>query len=247
MHILMLGGIGEARQLAQQLASVHVVTYSVAGQGRVPQLPGKVRVGGFGGSAGLADFLRDQAIDLLIDATHPYAATISRNARLATQNTGIPLWAYRRPPWLAEPGDDWRMVADWPELMRVLAKFQRPFFTIGLEPLGHVQDIPPRQHWLVRCLAAAVPNSTPSPQLTVLNARGPFALEMELALLRDYRIDVLVSKNSGGAAVTAKLTAARRLRIPVIMLERPRLPAADREFDEIMRLSSTVSSAKLKR
>ena len=237
MHILILGGIGEARQLAQQLASVHVVIYSVAGPGRVPQLPGKVRVGGFGGSVGLADFLREQAIDLLIDATHPYAATISHNARRAAQDTGIPLWAYRRPPWRPEPGDDWRMVADWPELMRALAGFQRPFFTIGLEPLDHVRDIPPGQHWRVRCLASAIPDS---PHLTILNAIGPFAPATELRLLRDYRIDVLVSKNSGGAAVEAKLTAARRLQIPVIMLNRPCLPAADREFGEIRDLSVAV-------
>ena len=237
MRILILGGIGEAVKLARRLSPSHAVTYSIAGKGRAPDLPCAVRVGGFGGAEGLVAFLRDNRIELLIDATHPYAATISHNARRAAQDTGIPLWAYRRPPWRPEPGDDWRMVADWPELMRALAGFQRPFFTIGLEPLDHVRDIPPGQHWRVRCLASAIPDS---PHLTILNAIGPFAPATELRLLRDYRIDVLVSKNSGGAAVEAKLTAARRLQIPVIMLNRPCLPAADREFGEIRDLSVAV-------
>ena len=230
MRILILGGIGEALQLARELASSHAVIYSVAGKGRVPELPGQVRIGGFGGSAGLAEFLREQRIDLLMDATHPYAATISHNASLAAQSAGIPLWAYRRPPWQPEPGDDWRSVTDWPALMRAVRAFQRPFFTIGLEPLRHTQDIPLKQHWLLRCLAAEVPDT---PRLTVLNATGPFTLPAELALLREHRIDALVAKNSGGGAVQAKLTAARRLQLPVIMLERPPLPPADRAFGEV--------------
>ncbi len=229
MRILILGGIGEALQLARELASSHAVIYSVAGKGRVPEFPGQVRIGGFGGSAGLAEFLREQRIDLLVDATHPYAAMISRNASLAAQSVGIPLWAYRRPPWRPEPGDDWRSVADWPALMSAVQAFQRPFFTIGLEPLRHTQDIPPEQHWLLRCLAVATPDA---PRVTVLNATGPFALSAELALLREHRIDALVAKNSGGAAVQAKLMAARQLQLPVIMLERPCLPPADRAFGE---------------
>jgi precorrin-6A/cobalt-precorrin-6A reductase len=115
-------------------------------------------------------------------------------------------------------------------MMAALQAFRRPFFTIGLEPLRHVADIPPEQHWRVRCLAAEPPTS---PRLTLLCATGPFALEQELALFSDYQIDVLVAKNSGGGAVEAKLAAARWLKIPVVMLERPTLPVADREFTEV--------------
>ena len=230
MRILILGGIGEAVKLARMLANAHEVIYSVAGKGRIPKLPCQVRSGGFGGAEGLAAFLRENRIERLIDATHPYAAQISRNAAQAVQWANIELWAYRRPPWQPEVGDDWRMVADWAELLLTLRPFQRPFFTIGLEPLRHIAEIPPEQHWLVRCLAA---EPCPSDRLTLLCVVGPFALEQELALLRDYRIDVLVAKNSGGNAVEAKLAAARLAEIPVVMLERPALPAADQEFSDL--------------
>ncbi len=239
MRVLLLGGVGEALKLARALAPVHRVIYSVAGKGRVPELPCAVRVGGFGGAEGLATFLRDQGIELLIDATHPYAAQISHNTASAARLAGIPLWVYRRPAWRPEPGDDWRSVADWTGMMTALREFRRPFFTLGLEPLRHVADIPPEQHWLVRCLAAEPPAS---PHLTLLCATGPFALEQELALLRDYEIDILVAKNSGGGAVEAKLAAARRLNIPIIMLERPTLPAADREFAEVERLAAQLTA-----
>lgn len=240
MRILILGGIGEAAKLARALAPVHAVTYSVASRGRAPDVPCPARSGGFGGGEGLAAFLRDRGIELLIDATHPYAARISRNAVAASRSAGIPLWAYRRPVWRPEPGDDWRRVADWAGIVAALRQFKRPFFTIGLEPLCHVADIPPGQHWLVRCLAAAPPTT---PRLTLLRAMGPFSLEQETALLRDYRIDVLVAKNSGGGAVEAKLTAARQPRIPVVMLDRPALPGADREFANVERLAAELSEA----
>lgn len=238
MRILILGGIGEAVKLARRLSPSHAVTYSMAGKGRAPDLSCVVRVGGFGGAEGLAAFLSETGIELLIDATHPYAAQISRNAVNAARIAGVPLWAYRRPPWQPQLGDDWRSVADWAEIMAALRGFKRPFFTIGLEPLRHVAEIPPEQHWLVRCLAADPP---PSPPLTLLCATGPFELEQELALLRDCQIDVLVAKNSGGGAVESKLSAARRLQIPVVMLDRPVLSAADREFAEIERLAVEVT------
>lgn len=238
MRLLILGGIGEALQLARALAPIHRVIYSVAGKGRIPELPCAVRVGGFGGVEGLAAFLREHRVELLIDATHPYAAQISRHAALAARATGIPLWAYRRPAWQPEPGDDWRSVADWAGMMAALREFKRLFFTIGLEPLRHMADIPPAQHWLVRCLAAELPVL---PRLTLLCAIGPFALEQELALLRDYRIDVLIAKNSGGGAVASKLAAARRLKIPVVMLERPAWLGADREFAEVARLAAEIT------
>lgn len=237
MRLLILGGIGEAATLARALAPVHIVTYSVAGKGRSPNLPCTVRSGGFGGAQGLTAFLREHSIELLIDATHPYAAQISNSAAQAAQLADIPLWAYRRPAWQPESGDDWRLAADWTVLQSIVQRFQRLFFTIGLEPLRHAADIPPHQHWLVRCLKA---EPIASPRLTLLCATGPFRLEQELALLRDRQIDVLVAKNSGGGAVEAKLAAARRLNIPVVMLERPPLPAADREFAAVASLIAAL-------
>ena len=237
MRLLILGGVGEALKLARILSPSYTIIYSVAGKGRIPDLPCTVRVGGFGGPEGLTAYLHEQAIDVLIDATHPYAAQMSRHAALAAQRAGIPLWACRRLAWQPTVEDDWRSVADWSDLMGALQAFRRPFFTIGLEPLRHAMAIPADQQWLVRCLAA---EPSVIPRLALLCATGPFSLEQELALLRDYRIDVLVAKNSGGAAVEAKLAAARQLRLPVVMLERPVLPAADREFTEVKSLVAAL-------
>ncbi|MCP5159865.1 MAG: cobalt-precorrin-6A reductase [Gammaproteobacteria bacterium] len=237
MRLLILGGIGEALKLAHTLASIHTVIYSIAGKGRIPNLPCQVRIGGFGGVDGLTTFLRENQVQLLIDCTHPYAAQISHNALQAARQADIPLWAYRRPAWQPMVGDDWRFAADWSEIQFALREFQRPFFTLGLEPLRHVTDIPSHQHWLVRCLAAESPISS---HMTLLCATGPFTLEQESILLRKHRIDVLVAKNSGGGAVEAKLTAARKIAIPVIMFDRPRLPVADREFTESGSLTNAL-------
>lgn len=236
-RILLLGGIGEALQLAQRLAEDHELTYSLAGRFRAPQLPCAVRMGGFGGVAGLSAFLKEGYFDLLIDATHPYAARISTHAHRAAEQTAIPLWAYRRPAWQAVAGDDWRVVSDWTETLTAIKEFRRPLFTTGIEPLQHTHAILPGQHWLVRCLE----KRSAAPHLTVLGARGPFSVEDELSLMQDYRIDVLISKNSGGAATAAKLIAARRLGIPVVMLKRPVLPAADQEFADIDTLIAQTS------
>jgi precorrin-6A/cobalt-precorrin-6A reductase len=237
-RILLLGGIGEARQLAHQLAPNHEVTYSLAGRtSRHFEPPCAVSVGGFGGVTGLTEFLENGRFTLVIDATHPYAARISRHAVSAASAIGIPVWAYRRPPWQPATGVKWRLVDGWINLQTALSAFHRPFFTVGQEPLNHAESIPPAQHWLVRCLAAQAP---PLPNLIVLNATGPFTVEDELAVMQNYGVDVLVSKNSGGSAVAAKLEAARSLEIPVLMLERPRLPAVDREFDNIVTLTDQL-------
>lgn len=240
MRLLILGGIGEAVKLARMLAPVHTVTYSMAGKGRIPDLPCLVRVGGFGGVDGLAAFLQEHHIELLIDVTHPFAAQISHNAVQAARRAGVPVWAYRRPAWQPEAGDDWRFAADWAGVRSALREFQRPFFTLGLEPLRHIADIPPDQHWLVRCLAAEPPVL---PRLTLLCATGPFVLEKELALLRDYQIDVLAAKNSGGGAVEAKLAAAREMGIPVVMLDRPMLPVADWEATGVKSIAEALLGA----
>ncbi|CAI3809832.1 Precorrin-6A reductase [Pseudomonas sp. MM223] len=143
-RILLLGGVTEALAIARRLGPQHV--YSLAGIGRVPQdLQCQVRVGGFGGAEGLASYLREAGITLLIDATHPYAAQISRNAASAARSAGVTCWALRRPAWQAQAGDDWREIEDWAGLIEALKLFRRPLFTLGREPLQHLDEIPPEQ------------------------------------------------------------------------------------------------------
>ncbi|MFJ1339356.1 cobalt-precorrin-6A reductase [Pseudomonas caricapapayae] len=224
-RILLLGGVTEALAIARTLGPAHV--YSLAGIGRVPSdLRCQVRVGGFGGAEGLAAYLLAEHIDLLIDATHPYAAQISANAARAAQLTGIPCWALRRPAWQAQAGDDWREVADWAELIEALRPFRRPLFTLGREPLQHLDEIPEQQFWTLRALEACPGNE----RCEVIGARGPFHLEDERVLFERRQIDVLISKNSGSGATEPKLEVARERGLPVLVLKRPALPVVDREF-----------------
>ncbi|QKL04015.1 cobalt-precorrin-6A reductase [Pseudomonas sp. NY5710] len=234
-RILLLGGITEALAIARRLGPQHV--YSLAGIGRVPQdLQCQVRVGGFGGAEGLARYLRESGITLLIDATHPYAAQISGNAAQAARSAGIPCWALRRPAWQAQKGDDWREVADWAHLIAALQPFRRPLFTLGREPLQHLDEIPPQQFWTLRALEACPGNE----RCEVIGARGPFILEDERALFQRRNIDVLISKNSGSVATEPKLEAARELGVPVLVLKRPALPAVDRAFDTPLALLAAL-------
>ncbi|MFJ4154572.1 cobalt-precorrin-6A reductase [Pseudomonas sp. NPDC089752] len=234
-RILLLGGVTEALAIARQLGPEHV--YSLAGIGRVPQdLPCQVRVGGYGGAEGLASYLREAGITLLIDATHPYAAQISRNAAVAAKAVGIPCWALRRPAWVPQPGDDWREVDDWAGLMEALKPFRRPLFTLGREPLQHLEEIPPEQFWTLRALEAC-PGTD---RCEVIGARGPFHLEDERALFTRRNIDVLVSKNSGSVATEPKLEIARERRVPVLILQRPMLPEVDVAFSQASQLLTAL-------
>ncbi|MEK1907694.1 MAG: cobalt-precorrin-6A reductase, partial [Pseudomonas sp.] len=218
-RILLLGGVGDALATARQLGPAHI--YSLAGLGKVPgDLACQVRVGGFGGAEGLAAFIREQHIGLLLDITHPYAAQISHNAAAAAASCGIPCWALRRPGWQAGEQDDWRSVADWAELSTALATFRRPFFTLGREPLEHLDTIPAEQLWTLRILDAHPGNT----RARVIAARGPFQLEAERALFTEHDFDVLISKNSGGSATEPKLQVARERGLPVLLLARPELP-----------------------
>lgn len=224
-RILLLGGVAEALRVARTLGPRHV--YSLAGVGRVPDdLACQVRVGGYGGAQGLARYIDEQGIDLLLDATHPYAARISHNAAEAARSAGVPCWALRRKAWQPGEGDDWREVEDWAGLVSALAPFSRPLFTLGREPLAHLEEIPDHQFWTLRALDPYPGNA----RCEVLAARGPFHLEDERALFESRRIDVLVSKNSGSGATEPKLRVARERNLPVVMLARPPLPPANRTF-----------------
>lgn len=227
-RILLLGGVTEALAIARTLGPTHI--YSLAGIGRVPNdLRCQVRVGGYGGAEGLAQFIRDENIDLLLDATHPYAAQISQNAASAARLSGVPCWALRRPAWIPQAGDDWREVSDWAELIQALEPFRRPLFTLGREPLQHLDEIPPEQFWTVRALDVYPGNS----RCEVIGARGPFLIDDERALFERRHIDVLVSKNSGSTATEPKLEVARERGVPVLVLKRPVLAAVDREFSTL--------------
>ncbi|MEU9246447.1 cobalt-precorrin-6A reductase [Streptomyces sp. NPDC048385] len=224
-HVLVLGGTAEARLLAAALSvrDGARVTTSLAGRVRHPRSPaGEVRIGGFGGVAGLADWLREHHVDALVDATHPFAETITANAAHAARVTGVPLVVLRRPGWRPGPGDDWHPVPSLPAAAAALPRFgPRVFLTtgrLGLSAFVHLTD----RHFVVRSVEAPEP---PLPRHTeVLLARGPFTVADESALLQGNLIDVLVTKDSGGAATAAKLTAARELGLPVVVVRRPPLP-----------------------
>lgn len=227
-RILLLGGVTEALAIARTLGPEHI--YSLAGVGRVPtDLTCQVRVGGYGGAEGLAQFIRDEGIELVLDATHPYAAQISANAARAAGVCGIPCWALRRPAWQPQADDDWREVGDWAELIEALKPFKRPLFTLGREPLQHLDEIPAEQFWTLRVLDVYPGNE----RCEVIGARGPFLIEDERALFERRQIDVLISKNSGSTATEPKLEVARERRVPVLVLRRPVLAQVDRAFTTV--------------
>ena len=239
-RILLLGGVTEALAIARTLDAQHV--YSLAGVGRVPtDLRCEVRVGGYGGAEGLAQYIREQRIDLLLDATHPYAAQISQNAARAAALSGVPCWALRRPAWVAQAGDDWREVANWSELVHALQAFRRPLFTLGREPLEHLNEIPESQFWTLRALDVYPGNS----RCEVIGARGPFLIDDERTLFDQRNIDVLISKNSGSSATEPKLEVARERGVPVLILQRPVLPKVDRELGAVDQLLEALHQAHI--
>jgi precorrin-6A/cobalt-precorrin-6A reductase len=222
MKVLLLGGTGEARGLAGVLAEAGVeVVSSLAGRTSDARVPvGEVRVGGFGGVSGLVGWLREHPVAAVIDATHPFAANITANAFAATREVGTPLLVLRRPGWTPEPDDNWHWVDTASAAAELLPGLgTRAFLTIGRQGLDAFAGT---ELWtLARCVDPPEPRPT---WCTLILARGPFTLADEETILRDHAIDVLVTKDSGGPATAAKLTAARRLTIPVIVIRRPPLP-----------------------
>lgn len=224
-HVLILGGTTEARALAAALAADPAlrVTSSLAGRVAEPRLPdGEVRIGGFGGPDALRHWLAGHAVDALIDATHPFAATISSHAAQAAASAGVPLLVLRRPGWVAGPDDHWHPAGSLAEAAAMLPELgRRIFLTTGRTGLAAFAGTT-GLWFLVRSVDAPRP-PLPEP-LDVLLARGPFTLEGEAELLRRYRVDVLVTKDSGGPATAAKLTAAREAGVPVVVVRRPPVP-----------------------
>jgi precorrin-6A/cobalt-precorrin-6A reductase len=222
-NILILGGTTEARLLGQQLAirDDWAVTLSLAGRTASPLAQAvPVRSGGFGGTAGLMQYLRGNEIHALIDATHPYASTMSAHAQSAAAHTHTPLLCLSRPPWCAITGDRWTEVDDAGEAARTLgAEPRKVFLTVGRHEITAFVSAP-HHHYLIRSVDPVDP-PVALPHASYILDRGPFGEDRERDLLREHKIDVIVAKNSGGAATHGKIVAARSLSLPVILLRRP--------------------------
>lgn len=226
MRVLILGGTTEASTLARLLAGDprFTATLSLAGRTSAPApQPLPTRSGGFGGIQGLARYLKQHEIDAVIDATHPYADQMSAHAVAACTEVGVSLASVVRVPWQPVAGDDWRIVADADAAARALgAAPRRVFLGIGRQELPAFANAP--QHRYVARVIDPPPRDSLPPDIAIVQARGPFDLAAEMALLRDSQIEIIVSKNSGGNATYAKIEAARALALPVVMIARPDKP-----------------------
>jgi len=222
------------------------VIVSLAGRTKSPApQPALVRRGGFGGAAGLADYLRNERIDALVDATHPYANIISANAATSARHAGVPLIVLRRPPWRAVAGDRWTETGDVADAVRRLG--QRPrrvFVTLGRTELAPLTTAP--QHfYLIRSVDPVEP-PLPLPRVSYITDRGPFSAADDHALMSAHAIDAVIAKNSGGVASYGKIAAARALGVEVIMLRRLAPPDASavETVDEVIAwLDHAIASA----
>jgi precorrin-6A/cobalt-precorrin-6A reductase len=239
-RLLILGGTTEARLLAERLAgdTRFQATVSLAGRTLSPiELPLPVRVGGFAGISGLAQYLKSQRIDVMIDATHPYAANISRNAIDASHIAQVPLIVLERPPWKQQPGDDWHSFATADDAVAALPSEPTTVFSgLGRLSLDALRTAP-HHHYVLRVIDD-ISEPLELPDAVVINARGPFNREDDMRLFKLHRIKVVLAKNAGGSAAVSKIDAARALGIPVHMIQRPRAPASPccATVDEVMAL-----------
>jgi precorrin-6A/cobalt-precorrin-6A reductase len=224
LKVLLLGGTTEASALARLLAADarFNTTLSLAGATSTPRpQPVPWRIGGFGGIEGLRRYLAEARIEVLVDATHPFAAQMTRHALAAAGAT--PLLRLERPAWAPLPGDSWHRVPDMPAAARALGAVpRRVLLTVGQKELAPFHAAP-WHRYVIRSVDPPAPASLP-PGAEVITATGPFALDDERALLESRGIEVVVTKNSGGAATAAKLAAARERGIPVVMMDRPSPP-----------------------
>ncbi|CAM3937131.1 cobalt-precorrin-6A reductase [Tsukamurella ocularis] len=225
-RVLVLGGTAEARELARLLHEDprFAVLSSLAGRVADPRLPvGETRIGGFGGPSGLAGFLADDGVDAVVDATHPFAATISRNAALAADAAGVPLLALVRPEWSPVVGDHWTRVPTVPAAAALLAGRSggRAMLTTGRQDAHEFAGL---DDWWFLIRVVDAPSGPLPARHELLRDRGPYTVDSERALLRENDVDILVTKNSGGDLVSAKLAAARELGIEVVMVDRPARP-----------------------
>ncbi|WP_431016991.1 cobalt-precorrin-6A reductase [Bradyrhizobium pachyrhizi] len=226
MRALILGGTADANLLAAAIASAGGIdaVYSYGGRTRAPaDQPLPTRIGGFGGVDGLANYLRREAITHVVDATHPFAAEMSRNAIAACAQTATSLLALERAPWDKASGDRWIEVADVVSAAAALPDSPtRVFLAIGRQHIAPFGARP--QHAYTLRFVDPPEQALPLPDADVIVSRGPFTLEGEIAMMRARRIEWIVARNSGGTGARAKIDAARVLGLPVIMITRPSLP-----------------------
>lgn len=224
-RILILGGTAEAADLARRLApeaGIDVLT-SLAGRTRTPAaLPGRVRIGGFGGAEGLAAFLEAERVDAVVDATHPFAAAMAGNAEAACRARPTPRLKLLRPAWTPVPGDRWTGVADFAEAAGVPPADARVFLAIGRQELGAFASRP--DLWFLLRVVDPPAGPLPLARHAVVTGRGPFDPAQERDLLLHHRVGWVVAKNSGGEGGSAKLGAARALGLPVVLVRRPPPP-----------------------
>jgi len=235
MKVLLLGGTTEARRLAEAIAGRTDVaaTLSLAGRTQRPLVAGlPTRHGGFGGVAGLTAYLRDEAIEAVVDATHPFAAQMSQHAVAACRDAGVALARLERAPWTPGPADRWIRVADLAGAATALANCgEHVLLTVGSHSLAPFEGVTGKT-WLVRSIDA--PDPPPAfARWTLVQSRGPFEVADEIELMRAHAIEVVVSKNSGAAATRAKIDAARALGLPVVMVERPAVAVPDAHFHTV--------------
>lgn len=225
MKLLILGGTTEASALAHALAGRDDVApvLSLAGRTRSPALPPiPHRIGGFGGTDGLSDYLRSERVAAVVDATHPFAARISDHAVAACAAAQVPLLAFTRAPWRPEPGDRWTTVPDLDAAAAALGPARLSvLLTVGRLGLASFKAAP-QHRYVIRTIDPPAPADLP-PDHMLLFDRGPFRLDDEIALMRRQGIAAVVTKNSGGTAAAAKLDAARALGLPVFAVERPHI------------------------
>ncbi len=237
-RLLILGGTGDAVKLAAQTINIPglATITSLAGRTNEPgAIASPIRTGGFGGETGLATYLQTMKIDLLIDATHPFAAQISWNAAHAASTVSIPSLMLVRPAWARDRQDNWIEVESIDQAVAAIpATAERIFLTIGRQQLAPFATLTDR--WCLMRSIDPPAADMPLPPGKMRLDRGPFSLAQELQLLKDERIDAIVSKNSGGEATYAKIIAARELCLPVVMVQRPIMP----EGKQVENVSSAI-------
>lgn len=242
MKLLILGGTSDAITLCRLALTDYEVIYSLKGLVRQPNLPCKIHSGGFGGVRGLITFIQQQSIDCLLDATHPYAVQMSYHATLAAKYCSLPCFHYIRPAWQQQRGDQWVFFKNRQHLTSLLERFNQRnphfFFTMGQLPPDFLAKKNPQHHYIIRsALDIAAQEAT---NLTKIKQIGPFSIESERKLFHHYSIDALISKNSGGQSVAAKLHIAREQHLPVYLLERPHFESTNPIFHSLNDILSAI-------
>lgn len=228
MKLLILGGTQEARELAEKAVNLPDIQLKVSFAGRTNKavISQNSRVGGFGGIPGFINYLEAENIDLIIDATHPFAAKISHHAAIAAENLGLPRLMLVRSEWESVTGDKWIEVENIQAAVDILSSFaKRVFLTIGRQEITVFKEV--ENIWFLMRMIEKPSSNIVLPKGLLLLERGPFDNDSEKQLLQNHNIDTIVSKNSGGSATYAKIIAARELGIKVVMVKRPMLPEGE--------------------